>query len=288
MFFNQVQRIPFEDHGPPLMAEMIHFCREASKWLLRDAAHVVNVHCKGGKGRTGIMIAALLLWSGHRKCAMDAMELFTFRRTENYDPDAGIDEGVANFSVGGGKKKKSQPNRGVDGPSQQRYLFYLEAMLYRGIQPHSARQTILEAIHFPIGTAQETKQWWISVTVKCQRTLVYDSFIHDNKGLGEGFMKAQAFGGLARNSLDKSSGGEAVRASEARYLTMPIAVAICEDTKIEMYLHKSVKSKSRNLIWFVVFHPAFYEGRSEIKFEKKKVRTRTHARESYLCTQMYT
>ena len=124
MFFNQVQRIPFEDHDPTLMAEMIHFCREASKWLLRDAAHVVNVHCKGGKGRTGIMIAELLLWIGHRKCAMDAMELFTFRRTENYDSDVGIDEGVENFSVGGGKKKKSQPNRGVDGPSQQRHLFY--------------------------------------------------------------------------------------------------------------------------------------------------------------------
>ena len=27
MFFNQVQRIPFEDHGPPLLLEMIHFCR---------------------------------------------------------------------------------------------------------------------------------------------------------------------------------------------------------------------------------------------------------------------
>ena len=39
-----------------------------------------------GKGRTGVMIAALLMWSGHRKCAMDAMELFTFPRTQNYDP----------------------------------------------------------------------------------------------------------------------------------------------------------------------------------------------------------
>jgi hypothetical protein len=78
------------------------------------------------------MIAAFLLWSGHRKCAMDAMELFTFRRTQKYDPEAGIDEGVA-LGVGLGGNKK-QPNRGVDGPSQQRFLFYLEAMLYQGIQ----------------------------------------------------------------------------------------------------------------------------------------------------------
>ena len=84
-------------------------------------------------------------------------------------------------------------------------------------------------------------------------------------------MKAQAFGGLDRNSLDKTTGGEAVRASEARYLTMPIGVAVSEDTRIEMYAHKSVKSEFRNLIWFVVFHPTYYAGRSEIKFEKKKV-----------------
>jgi predicted nucleic acid-binding protein len=62
MFFNQVQRIPFEDHGPPLLLELIHFCREATKWLRRDAANIMAVHCKGGKGRTGIMIAVTCLF----------------------------------------------------------------------------------------------------------------------------------------------------------------------------------------------------------------------------------
>jgi hypothetical protein len=62
MFFNQVQRIPFEDHGPPLLLELIHFCREATKWLRRDPANIMAVHCKGGKGRTGIMIAVTLLF----------------------------------------------------------------------------------------------------------------------------------------------------------------------------------------------------------------------------------
>ena len=62
MFFNQVQRIPFEDHGPPLLLELIHFCREATKWLRRDPANIMAVHCKGGKGRTGIMIAVNLLF----------------------------------------------------------------------------------------------------------------------------------------------------------------------------------------------------------------------------------
>ena len=66
MFFNQVQRIPFEDHGPPLLLELIHFCREATKWLRRDPANIMAVHCKGGKGRTGIMIAVTLLSNTNR------------------------------------------------------------------------------------------------------------------------------------------------------------------------------------------------------------------------------
>ena len=81
MLFNQVQRIPFEDHGPPLMREVIQFCEEATRWLRRDPKNIVATHCKGGKGRTGVLCSVLMLWCGHRRCAMDAMELFTFRRS---------------------------------------------------------------------------------------------------------------------------------------------------------------------------------------------------------------
>ena len=61
MLMNHVQRIPFEDHSPPLLLELIHFCRESTKWMKQDPKNVVAVHCKGGKGRTGVMIAALLV-----------------------------------------------------------------------------------------------------------------------------------------------------------------------------------------------------------------------------------
>ncbi len=248
LFFNQMQRIPFEDHGPPLLSEMIHFCREASKWLLCDPSHVICVHCKGGKGRTGVMIAAILLWSKHRKCAMDAMELFTFRRTENYDPAMGIDEGAIVFG------SKKQPNRGVDGPSQQRYLFYLEAMLYHGVQPLNSHLIVLKALRFPVSTAQETKAWWISFTVKCQRTLVYDSFCEDESG-------PKAFGGPCPPYYSQ----------QKREMTLPVNVALCEDTRIEVYRHKNSKSKTRKLMWFVVFHPAFYLNQKTITFSKNKL-----------------
>jgi hypothetical protein len=255
MFFNQVQRIPFEDHCPPLLVELIQFCREASKWLSRDNTHIVNVHCKGGKGRTGVMIAALLLWSGHRKCALDAMELFAFRRTSNYDPEAGID-GDEDVDEGGKGifDRKKEPNRGVDGPSQQRYLFYLEAMLYQGIQPLSASNVVLKSIQFPAGAAQEKKAWLLSFVIKCQRTVFHDSF-------GRNAARAVTFGGPGCTNKD----------SNCQMLTLQANLPIFQDTRIEMYRHKRPMDPKRKLLWFVVWHPAFYQGQNEIKFAKKKV-----------------
>jgi hypothetical protein len=87
-----VHRIPFEDHGPPLLVEMIHMCAQATRWCGQDLDNVIAVHCKGGKGRTGVMIAAFLLWTGHRRTAMDALELFSCRRTEMWDPELGFND----------------------------------------------------------------------------------------------------------------------------------------------------------------------------------------------------
>ena len=92
VFCRQCQRIPFEDHGPPLLVEMFHFCTQAARWNNLHDQNVIAVHCKGGKGRTGVMIAAFLLWTGHRRCAMDALELFSFRRTQNWDPSLGFND----------------------------------------------------------------------------------------------------------------------------------------------------------------------------------------------------
>lgn len=69
---NQVLRIPVEDHCPPLFAEFVYACEAAARWMKLDNRNVVAIHCKGGKGRTGLVIGGLLMWTGHRRCADDA------------------------------------------------------------------------------------------------------------------------------------------------------------------------------------------------------------------------
>uniref|UniRef100_A0A0C3SRG6 Uncharacterized protein n=1 Tax=Guillardia theta (strain CCMP2712) TaxID=905079 RepID=A0A0C3SRG6_GUITC len=119
LLFNQVQRIPFEDHAPPLLSELIFMCQESCAWMSRDRQNTIAVHCKGGKGRTGVMIAGLLMWTGHRRCALDALELFT---------------------------RNVKHNQGVQGPSQLRYVYYLEAVLYSGVDPWSVKYRFMEKL----------------------------------------------------------------------------------------------------------------------------------------------
>ncbi|KAJ3365542.1 hypothetical protein GGF31_008507 [Allomyces arbusculus] len=97
-FYGRVEHIPFEDHNAPPFELIEVFCRSVQTWLDADAANVAAVHCKAGKGRTGVMICAYLLFSGHSKDPNSAMEFYGRARTHN--------------------------GHGVTIPSQQRYINY--------------------------------------------------------------------------------------------------------------------------------------------------------------------
>ena len=72
--------------------------------------NVVAVHCKGGKGRTGVFVCAWLRYSEFRANCTESMEYFASRRS-------------------GAKAKASQ---GVTGASQRRYLTYFDKALSAG------------------------------------------------------------------------------------------------------------------------------------------------------------
>lgn len=123
-FENEVYEWFMDDHNPPPLCTLIEFCIHVHRWLAdpdhKDDERVAAVHCKGGKGRTGTMVCAYLLYSEYTAIlnpdkpddvrtihtADDAMEWFTFRRTGELRSGAGVEV-----------------------PSQKRYVQYIEQLL---------------------------------------------------------------------------------------------------------------------------------------------------------------
>lgn len=52
-FHRRVALFPFEDHNVPNIDIILEFCRNVASWL-KTPGNVAAVHCKAGKGRTGI------------------------------------------------------------------------------------------------------------------------------------------------------------------------------------------------------------------------------------------
>jgi phosphatidylinositol-3,4,5-trisphosphate 3-phosphatase/dual-specificity protein phosphatase PTEN len=76
-------RLPFDDHNPCPLELIPRFCADVDAWLAADPENVVAVHCKAGKGRTGLLISAYLLHCGLRTTAEAALRWFGFKRTAN-------------------------------------------------------------------------------------------------------------------------------------------------------------------------------------------------------------
>ena len=55
-----VVEIPFYDHSVPTIADMYIFALTCYEWTNQNPHNVVAVHCKAGKGRTGLMISVYL------------------------------------------------------------------------------------------------------------------------------------------------------------------------------------------------------------------------------------
>lgn len=107
-----VLQLGFDDHNPPPLEMMQPFCHTVGSFLKEDPERVAAIHCKAGKGRTGTMIACLLLYLNEFCTADDALRWFGYCRTSN--------------------------GKGVTIPSQARYVHYFEQLLY----PKVAKQLL--------------------------------------------------------------------------------------------------------------------------------------------------
>ena len=105
IFANRVALFPFEDHNAPALQMIEDMMVDVSAWLDDHPKNVVAVHCKAGKGRTGLMVCCLLLWRGYFRTMAESLDFYAKMRTDDMD--------------------------GVTIPSQRRFCLYFEHWLSR-------------------------------------------------------------------------------------------------------------------------------------------------------------
>lgn len=106
-FYNRVEVFPFDDHNAPPFDLILKFCQNVEQWLSQSEQNIAVIHCKAGKGRTGLMICSWLLYSKEWTDPNDAMNFYAAMRTYN--------------------------QKGVTIPSQIRYIKYFGESRLNGI-----------------------------------------------------------------------------------------------------------------------------------------------------------
>jgi len=65
------------DHEVARLSVIHQFCVSSESWLNKDPENIIAVHCKGGKGRTGLMISCLLIHLNQCATATEALEMYS-------------------------------------------------------------------------------------------------------------------------------------------------------------------------------------------------------------------
>jgi len=80
----RVGMYPIKDHYPANVFLTFVFCLDAYFYMREHSENVIAVHCKAGKGRTGMMIACFLLFSGVCSSANQAIQYYGRRRSYDW------------------------------------------------------------------------------------------------------------------------------------------------------------------------------------------------------------
>eukprot|EP00457_Paulinella_chromatophora_P000466 gb/GEZN01000466.1/.p1 GENE.gb/GEZN01000466.1/~~gb/GEZN01000466.1/.p1 ORF type:complete len:733 (-),score=117.40 gb/GEZN01000466.1/:324-2522(-) len=125
-FENRVMDFGFPDHHAPSLELICQLCDQLATWLGQDPENVAVVHCKAGKGRTGTMVSAFLLWCEAFHDVPQALYYYARQRsTREIAPELLQD--------------------GVTIPSQKRYVQYLERLLH-GFRPHHGSLRLMRIV----------------------------------------------------------------------------------------------------------------------------------------------
>lgn len=77
--------IPIKDHGVPSLYRIADFCQQSMNWLNQNNENIVVVHCLTGKGRTGLMVACLLIASRVCLNTPEAISLYNEMRSKEFE-----------------------------------------------------------------------------------------------------------------------------------------------------------------------------------------------------------
>ncbi|KAG8885369.1 large subunit of alpha-aminoadipate reductase [Tulasnella sp. 331] len=95
LFDDRVSRYPFPDHHAPPMAILALATREMHTYLQYDQDHVVVLHCKAGKGRTGTLAVAYLLATQEVPAPPKLQRSYTSKEWVRLTADRAIDSVLA-------------------------------------------------------------------------------------------------------------------------------------------------------------------------------------------------
>eukprot|EP00667_Euglena_gracilis_P008345 EG_transcript_8449 len=122
-FRGNVATFGFIDHTPPPLGLLVACLQDMAEHLAADSANVCVVHCKAGKGRTGVVVCCHLLLTGRSPTLEAALKDYAATRTRD--------------------------GQGVTIPSQRRFVGYFAQCLQRGRVVLPPRQRLrLQRVEF--------------------------------------------------------------------------------------------------------------------------------------------
>uniref|UniRef100_A0A673ZBU4 Tensin-2-like n=1 Tax=Salmo trutta TaxID=8032 RepID=A0A673ZBU4_SALTR len=144
-------------HAPPL-DKICAMCKAMETWLTSDPQHVVVLHCKGNKGKTGVIIAAYMHYSKISAGADQALSTLAMRK---------FCEDKVSSSLQ---------------PSQNRYIYYFGGLLSGAIKMNSSPLFLHQVLIPTLPNFQGKGGYFPFLKLYQSMQLVYTSGIYDVQG----------------------------------------------------------------------------------------------------------